>query len=111
MFSPTFANIEEVWGTAPMHHIPNPYKDKSYQRQILQTEIRPQTSSHTRVRSLISSAYRKGGLPAIRKYIDPAIIRHIQARGRTGRRRGDMTMDNAMYVILGLVALLFAIDM
>lgn len=116
MFSSTYATIEEAWGVAPMHHIENPYKEKSYQHQLLET--RPETPKQYTVRQTISSTYKKEGLVGLKKYLDPVIIRDIQSQAvstKQLRHKPPMwnTLDNdeSMYLILGLVALLFIVDM
>ena len=116
-----FASIEEAWGTSTLAPIlQNPYQDSQYQNTILRSgtsPIAPEQLDAKSVRRHVTDAYKSGGLEAALPYLDPSIVRDIQALAKS-RRNNDslmsvldrLTPDDTMYLILALFALLFAID-
>lgn len=114
MFLPTYATIEEAWGTkVPFHEVQNPYKDATVQRAALQEQ--PPQPSEANIRRMITKKYRLQGLPGIKQYLTPCIIRDIRRGGsRKGRRGGppfqEMFTDDFLYAMLGLSVLFLVVD-
>jgi hypothetical protein len=115
-----FADIEEAWGMSTLAPtLVNPYQDPLYQTTVLRSgtaPIAPEQLDAKSVRRHLTDAYRAGGLEGALPYLDPAIIRDIQASSK-GRRADSflaaldsMNPDDTMYLILALFALLFALD-
>jgi hypothetical protein len=96
----------------------NPYQDPTYQTTILRSGTAPIAPEHLDAKSVrrhISDAYRARGLEGVLPYLDPAIVRDIKSRQRRTNSVlavfDQLSQDDSLYVILALLALLFAVDM
>lgn len=120
VFQAQYASIEDAWNMPFSPTIVNKFKNTGYQQQILQSEGTPVISSEgetATARRYINELYQNKGVKGVMQLLDPAIIRDILASHSTTPASTswgnvtDLTQDQLMYVLLGLFALLFAIDM
>lgn len=111
VFQTQFAMIDEAWGQ-PMFapSIVNKYKSQS------PVEKESSEPADVMARRILNDAYRTGGIGAVKKVLDPAIVRDIQAevvRKQTGGMSlfsYDLSKEDWVYVLLGLFTLMFVID-
>jgi len=99
-----YATIEEAWGppVAPAPPLVNPYDPP--QAKADPDQIRPD-----QIRRAITAAYKADGLEGVAQYVDPAVVRAIQARA-PGGLFSNLSDDEVLYLMLGLAALLFVVD-
>ena len=114
LFQHQYATIEEAWGQ-PMFSpsIVNRYKSQEPTRQ------ESEDPSDQEIKRALNATYQTKGIDGIKAILDTAIVRDIQAealkqyqqkRSTQHRTSFDLTREEWMYVILGLFAIMFAVD-
>lgn len=105
LFQSQYALIEEVWTNSP--------KAKHVISKVLETPDSPDTVT----RRTLNTTYREQGIAGVKQYLDPSIVRDIQAEALAHHRAVkhtsfslELTRDDWVYVLLGLFAILFAVD-
>ena len=103
----SYATLEEAWGADSKIAAPivNVYEDKGYQRQVLKADSEPREIKQHVIRDHLSSQYRMHGLGGIVPLIDPVIIQQLCAS-----RDSAVHVDDSLFVLLGLFAVLVLID-
>ena len=108
LFQTQYALIEEVWTDPPKHVI-----DHGISKFVPDvTKVPEATIKHT-----LNTIYNEQGLAGVKHYVDPSIIRDIQAEALAIHRSTkhtsfnlELSKDDWVYVLLGLFAILFAVD-
>jgi hypothetical protein len=98
-FQTQYALIEDVW-TKPNTNIPPVTK-----------------APEATIKRTLNTVYTEQGIAGVKVYLDPVIIRDIQAEALAQHRAVkhtsfnlDLSKDDWVYVLLGLFAILFVID-
>jgi hypothetical protein len=111
VFQTQFALIDEAWGQ-PMFAPSIVNKHKS-QGPVEKDSSEP---GDVAARRILNETYRVGGIGAVKKVLDPAIVRDIQAEVVRKQSSSasmfpyDLTKEDWVYVLLGLFTLMFVID-
>ena len=103
LFQSQYALIEEVWtgqvGPA-QPHVTNETKAPGYE-----------------IRRTLNTLYKEQGIAGVKQYLDPSIVRDLQAEALTRHLATkhtsfnfELSRDDWVYVLLGLFAILFALD-
>jgi hypothetical protein len=97
-----YALIEEVW------------KDPIVTTQETATKV---NTAPADIKRTLNTVYTEQGIAGVKRYLDPSIVRDIQAEALTKHRAAkhtnfslELSKDDWVYVLLGLFAILFAID-
>lgn len=100
-----YALIEDVWKD-PLPSI----LDKTSPRVTNETTVPD-------VRRTLNTIYMEQGIAGVKQFVDPSIIRDIQAEALAKHRLTkhthlslELSKDDWVYVLLGLFAILFAVD-
>lgn len=119
VFQHQYATIDEAWGQ-PLFSptIVNRYKEAPDQNLQASSQA-SQEPSEQAIRRYLNAQYTKGGIEGVKRILDPAIIRDIQAEWARKHETTtsplsslslNLERDDWLYVMLGLFALLFALD-
>jgi hypothetical protein len=102
-----YALIEEVW-----RDIPFPVTTTTAKTTTLDQE------NSANVKRTLNKVYTQQGIAGVKRYLDPSIVRDIQAEALAQHRKTrhanyfslELSKDDWVYVLLGLFTILFAID-
>lgn len=117
MFSHPYATIDEAWSTPssfkPFHTPPlvkkhDEFKDAGVRQSLLKHQ--PVQPSHVFIKKFLSKVYITEGVQGILKYMSPCMVRDLCMRA-SYRRSFDLSIDELLYALLGMFALLLAIDL
>lgn len=115
VFQHQYATIEEAWGQPVFSpSIVNRFKDEG---PPTDSSVSQEPTEQV-VKRYLNTAYQTKGIEGIKPILDDAIVRDIQAEAlkkyqqsvSKQRTSFDLTRDEWMYVILGLFAIMFALD-
>jgi len=115
LFQHQYATIEEAWAQ-PMF---SPSIVNRYKSQEPSSQQESQDPSDQDIKRALNATYQTKGIDGIKAILDSAIIRDIQTealkqyqqkRAVHPRTSVDLTREEWMYVILGLFAIMFAVD-
>lgn len=111
VFQTQFAMIDEAWGQ-PMF-APSIVNAHKAQAPVEKESSEP---GDVMARRVLNDSYRVGGIGAVKRILDPAIVRDIQAEVVRKQATSaslfpyDLSKEDWVYVLLGLFTLLFVID-
>lgn len=117
LFQNHYALIEEVWNQPIFSPtIVNRYKQaqstpqNTSQNTPIVTNAEPET-----IRRILNESYKTRGIAGVKPYLDDAIIRDLKSEGLqvsrgTGLLEINLSKEDYIYVLLGLFAILFALD-
>ena len=112
MFQNQYALIEEVWNQPVFSPtIVNRYKEA---QKVSGSTAEP---TDLMVRRALNDKYKVSGLAGVKQLLDDAIVRDIQSEALVKTRANTTTgytlqlsKEDYMYILLGLFAILFALD-
>lgn len=118
LFQNHYALIDEVWNQPVFSpSIVNRFKEQGNAAPDLAMTVEP---SDQMVKRALNQKYKVDGIVGVKPLLDDAIIRDIQsealARHLTRSQNGllgytlDLSKEDYMYILLGLFAILFALD-
>lgn len=111
LFQSQYALIEEVWKDTSQHTTRHPIHH-DVTKALATTE-----SSDAITRRTLNTTYQEQGIAGVKQYLDPSIVRDIQAEALARHFATkhtsfnlELSKDDWVYVLLGLFAILFAVD-
>lgn len=119
LFQNQYASIEEAWGQPIFSpSIVNRYKTQAPPQPLAATPIGPAEATDEAVIRRLNETYRTKGIAGVKPLLDAAIIRDIQSDAIVQRYNKpsaafesiNLSREDWMYVLLGLFAILFAMD-